>query len=411
MGTSARQRRPRTLRVFVAILAGVAALASFEFYALWQSKQRALPVAAAVPPPASPTTADPAAGIKPAAPAIVGWVDVPAAESFVGDRLVTSGWAIARGWCAQRRHSCRRTLLPRADGTGTTRCRQEGTRLARSGDLRLRVRRRLRRSSSRPLRRRLSGDRQSRHDPIAREEEPHFACRDGDVAADARRTTGVGTQPLPFPDDDFGNRTRRRRGDRYAIPGLSVPHAEGRHLRPHPLHAHHAWRVRRLAVRSRIRSPAQVRRASGCRRQPCERDEVRRREAHAGAVHPQWRHLGRCQLRDAAMGSHRSPRGRPRQLPVVAQRQGLPRQLSQGTPGIDGFARSRAFADLQRLRGQGARVQAAQPSGRGGPRRRVRPRASRPVRGRRARRRHLHESVLPGQGGVRLQPRHVAPVS
>ena len=121
-GDKRAPRRPRTLRVFVAILAGVAALASFEFYALWHPA-RALPVAAAVPPPAS-RTADTAASIKPAAPASS--VGSTCRRSFVGDRLVTSGWAIARDG-AHSVEFVSPDAPTRADGTDTTRCRQAGT--------------------------------------------------------------------------------------------------------------------------------------------------------------------------------------------------------------------------------------------------------------------------------------------
>lgn len=80
------------MRILAVFLAVVTAIAGAEFYALWSSNQRhnaVAPIAAAPPPPA---TAERAAAV---AGGIVGWVDDPAAESLVGNGLVTSGWALA----------------------------------------------------------------------------------------------------------------------------------------------------------------------------------------------------------------------------------------------------------------------------------------------------------------------------
>jgi hypothetical protein len=90
---SATARRGGTVRILIAFLAVVTAIAGFELYALWSSNERhhtaATPVAPAPPPAATPPSA---AAI---AEGIVGWIDAPAQESVVGTTFVTSGWALA----------------------------------------------------------------------------------------------------------------------------------------------------------------------------------------------------------------------------------------------------------------------------------------------------------------------------
>ena len=96
----ARQPRARSLqqggagRMLVVVLAIVAALASIEFYALSHSGRVRDHATAVVAPAATPA---PAKAGSPAAATqrILGWVDAPAADVVVADRVGFAGWAVA----------------------------------------------------------------------------------------------------------------------------------------------------------------------------------------------------------------------------------------------------------------------------------------------------------------------------
>ena len=175
----------------------------------------------------------------------------------------------------------------------------------------------------------------SRGDPIAREEEPHFACRDGDVAPmlDARPALARNRHFLMMISGiGLGG------GAEIDIPGLSVPHAEGGISVPilymRTTGASGDWRFdpafdlgtsAASVVPNNLASVMKYAVDSACR---CSSSSMAAL-GDASCETPQW-------------DPHRSPRGGSRQLPVVAQRQGLPRQLSQGTPGSTD-SRSRAL--------------------------------------------------------------------
>ncbi len=84
-------------RAFAAILAGAAALAGVEFYALWRANDAATPPHAV--PAITAREASPGAHAGSSAPAIepgiIGAVDVPALESVIGNTVTISGWALA----------------------------------------------------------------------------------------------------------------------------------------------------------------------------------------------------------------------------------------------------------------------------------------------------------------------------
>jgi hypothetical protein len=89
--------RPRwsTAEIFALVLAGMGALASVEFYALWRAHRSDPPAIQAPVAPAQAETA-PAATSRDLAEDVQGSLDRPAAEAIVGPRILLSGWALAR---------------------------------------------------------------------------------------------------------------------------------------------------------------------------------------------------------------------------------------------------------------------------------------------------------------------------
>ena len=161
---------------------------------------------------------------------------------------------------------------------------------------------------------------------------------------------------------------------------------------------------RRLGVRSGVRPGAQVRDEERRRRQPRRRDPARGEARVAGAVHPQRRRLGRCELRHARVGPQRPARGRHRNCQWSQNNRTLPDDYLKGLAGSTEspeLARTLTYnvyaTKVRHYKQRNLQAAAAH-------RRVVRARAPGALRRRRARLRHLHEPVLRREGVFDYNP-------